>query len=115
MFAALAPCHAHFYRKATLTSESFTPGWIAAIAIVLGGCFWLGVFAYKYVDYSRDLWWHFALFGSGNATRFLRASVGVVAVALGIALSRLLRPAPADPDWPTTEEVDQAAKIAGAF
>jgi phosphatidylglycerol lysyltransferase len=115
MFAALAPCHAHFYRKATLTSESFTPGWIAAIAIVLGGCFWLGVFAYKYVDYSRDLWWHFALFGSGNATRFLRASVGVVAVALGIALSRLLRPAPADPSWPTPEEVDKGAEIAAAF
>ncbi len=113
MFAALAPCHAHFYRKATLTSESFTPGWIAAIAIVLAGCFWLGFFAYKHVNYSQDLWWHFTLFG--NAPRFLRASVGVVAVALGIALGRLLRPAPAEPSWPTAEELNKAADIAAAF
>ena len=115
MFAALAPCHAHFYRKASLTAEPFTPGWIAAIAIVLGGCFWLGFFAYKHVNYSGDLWWQFALFGSGNATRFLRASVGVTAVALAIALSRLLRPAPPEPSWPTREDLDKAAEIAAAY
>jgi phosphatidylglycerol lysyltransferase len=113
MFAALAPCHAHFYRKASLTGESFTPAWIAAIAIVLGGCFWLGFFAYKHVDYRGDLWWHFTLFG--NAPRFLRASVGVVAVALVIALGRLLRPALPEPSWPTPEDLDKSAEIAGAF
>jgi phosphatidylglycerol lysyltransferase len=113
MLAALAPCHAHFYRKAALTAEPFRPSWIAAIAIVLGGSFWLGFFAYKHVDYSHDLWWHFTLFG--NAPRFLRASVGVAAVALAVALSRLLRPVPVLPTWPKAGDIDKAAEIAAAY
>ena len=91
MLAALAPCHRHFYRKTSLTAEPFTPGWSLAIAIVLLGSLWLGFFAYKHVDYSRELWWHFTLFG--NAPRFLRASVAVAAVALGVAVRHLMRPA----------------------
>ena len=112
MLAALAPCSAHFHRKAALTAEPFRPRWIAAIAIVLGGSLWLGFFAYKHVDYSHDLWWHFTLFG--NAPRFLRASVGAAAVALGIALGRLLRPAPAKPAWPTAADLQTAGAIAAA-
>ncbi|HEX9942713.1 MAG TPA: bifunctional lysylphosphatidylglycerol flippase/synthetase MprF [Thermoanaerobaculia bacterium] len=111
MLAALAPCRQHFYRKASLTAQPFTPGWSAAIAIVILGSVWLGFFAYKHVDYSHDLWWHFTLFG--NAPRFLRASVGVAALALGIALWHLLRPAPPAPTLPTAEEISRAAALAG--
>jgi phosphatidylglycerol lysyltransferase len=110
MLLALAPCRSHFYRKASLTSEPFTPGWTAAIAIVLCGSLWLGFFAYQHVDYSHDLWWRFSLFG--NAPRFLRASVGALALAIAIALERLLRAAPPPPDLPTPEELDAAAAIA---
>ncbi|HEV7783872.1 MAG TPA: bifunctional lysylphosphatidylglycerol flippase/synthetase MprF, partial [Thermoanaerobaculia bacterium] len=113
MLAALLPCHRHFDRKAALTAEPFTPGWSLAISIVVLGTLWLGFFAYKHVDYSRDLWWHFTLFG--NAPRFLRASVGVVAVALGVAVSRLMRTAPMEPTTPTEEELVKAAAIAAAF
>ena len=112
MLAALAPCHRHFYRKASLTAEPFTPGWSVAIAIAVLGSLWLGIFAYKHVDYSHDLWWHFTLFGNGNATRFLRASVGVAALALGISLWRLLRPAPPEPGIPTADEIAHAAALA---
>jgi phosphatidylglycerol lysyltransferase len=112
MLAALAPCHRHFYRKASITAEPFTPAWSLAIAIVILGSLWLGFFAYKHVDYSRDLWWHFTLFG--NAPRFLRASVGVAAVALGIAMRHLMRPAGPEPAPPTAEQIDQAARIAAA-
>src|SRR5207245_2308850 len=35
MLAALLPCRRQFYRRASLFSESFTPGWIGAIALVL--------------------------------------------------------------------------------
>jgi phosphatidylglycerol lysyltransferase len=111
MLAALAPCHRHFYRKASLTAEPFTPGW--SVAIVILGTVWLGLFAYKHVNYSHDLWWHFTLFG--NAPRFLRASVGVAALALGVALWRLLRPAIPEPVVPAGEEVARAAAIAAAF
>jgi phosphatidylglycerol lysyltransferase len=112
MLAALAPCHRHFYRKTSLTSEPFTPGWSVAIAIVLLGSLWLGFFAYQHVEYSRELWWRFSL--SENAPRFLRASVAVTAVALGIAIRHLMRPAGPEPAPPTEEEIDRAAAIAAA-
>src|SRR6185503_19157992 len=73
---------------------------------------WLGFFAYKHVDYSHDLWWHFTLFG--NAPRFLRASVGVVVATLAVALARLLRSAPPEPSLPAEEELERARAIAEA-
>jgi phosphatidylglycerol lysyltransferase len=112
MLAALAPCHRYFYRKTSLTSEPFTPGWSVAIAIVILGTLWLGFFAYKHVEYSRELWWRFSLFG--NAPRFLRTSVAAVAVALGVALRHLMRPAGPEPEPPTEAEIDHAARIAAA-
>jgi len=112
MLAALLPCRRHFYRKAALTNEPFTPAWIAATAIVVAGSFWLCLFSYQNVQYSRELWWMFTL--RGNAPRSLRASVGVVAAALGVALWRLLRPAVHRPEWPSERDLDDAAVIAAA-
>src|SRR6185436_7709617 len=108
--AALLPCHAHFHRRASLTAHPFTPRWIAAITVALGSSLWLGFFAYKHVDYSTDLWWHFTLFG--NAPRFLRAAVGTLALALGLAFSRLLRAAPPEPETPSAGDLDKAAAVA---
>jgi len=110
LLAALLPCHAHFHRRASLMAEPFTPGWIAAIAVALGSAIWLGLFAYKHVDYSHDLWWHFTLFG--NAPRFLRATVGTLVLALGLAVGRLLRPAVPEPEEPAAEDLERAATIA---
>lgn len=89
MLAALLPTRRQFYRKASLIEQRFTPGWVFAIAVVLAASTWLGFFAYKHVDYSRDLWWQFSL--HGNASRFLRASVGTVAAAFIFAVMHLLR------------------------
>jgi phosphatidylglycerol lysyltransferase len=91
MLGALLPCRHYFYRKASLFSEPFTPAWIAAIILVLSGSAWFGIFAYKHVEYSHDLWWRFTLLG--NAPRFLRATMGATATALIFAIGRLLRPA----------------------
>lgn len=110
LLAAHLSCRAHFDRRASLTAEPFTPGWIAAIAVALGGSLWLGFFAYQHVAWSNDLWWHFTLFG--NAPRFLRAAVGAVALALGLALGRLLRPASPEPESPSAAELDRAAALA---
>ncbi|HLX07737.1 MAG TPA: bifunctional lysylphosphatidylglycerol flippase/synthetase MprF [Thermoanaerobaculia bacterium] len=112
MLAALLPCRRHFYRKAALTNESFTPPWIAATAIVVAGSLWLGIFSYQNMQYSRELWWMFTL--RGNAPRFLRASVGVVAAALGVALWRLLRPAVHRPQWPAERDLEDACTVAAA-
>jgi phosphatidylglycerol lysyltransferase len=90
ILVTLLPARRHFYRRASLTAEFFSAGWILMTLTVLAVSGWLGFFAYKNVAYSSDLWWHFAL--RGDAPRFLRSMVGVsVAVAL-FALHRLLRP-----------------------
>jgi phosphatidylglycerol lysyltransferase len=88
MLGALLPCRRHFYRSASLFGESFNPGWIAGIAAVVLCSLWLGLFSYKHVEFSGDLWWQFTV--AGNAPRFLRATVGAVAVMLFFALARML-------------------------
>ena len=89
VLTALVPAHRHFYRRASFTSEIFSPVWVLMTTVAIGSSVWLGFFAYKYVDYSNDLWWRFAL--RGDAPRFLRATVGAAGVILLVAIQRLLR------------------------
>jgi phosphatidylglycerol lysyltransferase len=74
-----------------LLAERFGVGWTIAALIVLTGSLWLGLFAHKHVEYSSEMWWSFAF--HGDASRFLRASVGAIALAVFLSLARLLRPA----------------------
>ena len=112
MLIGLVSARKHFYRKASLLNEGFGPGWVAAIVLVLLSSAWLGFFSYKHVEYSHDLWWRFQF--RADAPRFMRASVGAVALLLIFAIQRLLRPAPPQPDPPTVEEIDRAAQIVAA-
>ena len=68
-------------------------GWRPCVG-ALGASIWLGLFAFKHVDYSQELWWQFEL--RGEASRFLRASVGAAVVVLLFGVARLVRPAPHD-------------------
>lgn len=81
---------AAFYRHTRLTRDVFSPGWLATVAVVLGLAVWIGLFAYKRVDYQNELWWHFA--ERGDASRFLRASLSVAVLLSALAIWRLLRP-----------------------
>lgn len=103
MLAALLPCRRHFYRHAALAVPRLGARWVAAIALVLACALWLGLFSFKHVEYSGDLWWQFAL--RADAPRALRATVGVSIAALVFGLARLLRPAP--PELPAAS-VDPA-------
>jgi phosphatidylglycerol lysyltransferase len=109
MLLALLPCRKYFYRRASLLSEPFSFGWSITILLVLCCSFWLGIFAYKHVAYSNELWWHFAL--KGDAPRFLRAAVGGVALLLVFAVTKLLRPAPCDPALPSPSDLAKAKDI----
>ncbi len=111
ILGTLLPCRRHFYRKASLFSERFDPGWIGAIILVVLSSVWLGIFSYKHVEYSGDLWWRFTL--SGNAPRFLRATVGVIGLALFFGLARLLRSAAPKPAPPGREEMEKVSAIVG--
>ena len=87
---ALLPAHRLFYRRASLFSTHFSPGWIVAILAVFGCAAWLVVFSHKHVEYSNSLWWQFS-FHHGGAPA-LRALVAAAAAGLLFALASLIRP-----------------------
>lgn len=78
-----------FHRRSSLLAEPLTPEWIVAVVAIIGASVWVGVFSFKHVEYSADLWWRFA--ERGDVPRFLRASVGAVGAIALIATARLLR------------------------
>jgi phosphatidylglycerol lysyltransferase len=109
ILAAIWPTRRHFYRKASLFSQRFNGGWIAAIIIILGCSVWIGFYSYRHIEYADSLWWRFAF--SGDASRFLRATVGVVVCGLFFAAARLLRPAPPQPTESGQQEIEKAHTI----
>lgn len=115
LLAGLLPSRREFYRRASLLSESFTPGWVATILVVLVCAAWLGIFSYRHVEYSRALWWDFSFGDEGGAPRSLRALVGALGVVLFFGIAKLLRPARFEPGRPGPDELRQAQAIAAAF
>ena len=103
------PTRRHFYRKSSLFSQRFNFGWIAAILIVLGSSVWLGYYSYRHIEYADSLWWRFAF--SEDASRFLRATVGVAVLCLFYAAARLLRSTPPQPAQPGAQELEKAYPI----
>jgi phosphatidylglycerol lysyltransferase len=71
--------------------------------------FWLGLLAYQNVEYSSELWWNFAF--HGDAPRFLRGSVGSLAVIALFALRKLLWPPEVKLTRPSAREVEIATPI----
>ena len=78
----------------------------------VGASVWLGLFAFKHVEYSRDLWWQFEL--QGDASRFLRASVGAAVVLLLFGFARLIGYAPHEAPAPTQADLQDAEKAIAA-
>ena len=113
LLLVLLACRKEFYRKTPFLAEALSPGWIAAVAIVVASSIWLGFFANKHVEYTQDLWWQFAL--HGDAPRFLRATVGVLVLALLFAWARLVQPLRALPPLPGDAQLAAAAAIAREF
>ncbi|ABS26926.1 protein of unknown function DUF470 [Anaeromyxobacter sp. Fw109-5] len=109
LLLALLPFRRQFYRRSALLDVPLSPGWIAAVLAVLGASLWIGLFAFRHVEYSRDLWFDFAF--HAEAPRFLRASVvGVCAVVL-YGIVRLVHPAPPEPAPPGEAELARLRPI----
>jgi phosphatidylglycerol lysyltransferase len=101
-----------FDRRAAFFETRFSASWTAALIGAIGASIWLGIFAFKHVEYSRDLWWQFTL--QGDASRFLRASVGAAVVLVLFGFARLLGHAPHLAPPPTQADLEDAEKaIAG--
>ena len=110
VLGALLPARRDFFRAAALTSEPFTPGWVAAVALVLAGMVWLGVFSYGHAVFSHHLLWRFA--AAADAPRFVRAMAGTAAVVIAFGLARLLRLAPARSAPPGAADLARAKAVA---
>ena len=93
IFLFLVPFRAAFYRKSGESILALTPAWLSAIAITVAAAVWLGFFAYRHVEYSNQLWWEFSW--AGDAPRFLRASVAIVAALFALGLHMMLNRRPA--------------------
>jgi phosphatidylglycerol lysyltransferase len=98
-----------FDRKAALLATRFSPAWIAAVVAALTASVWLGLFAFKHVEYSHALWWQFAL--EGGASRFLRGSVAAATTVLLVAVARLMGHAPHDVDAPSDQDLRSAGAV----
>ena len=98
-----------FDRRAALFDTWFSPGWITAVVAAVGASLWLGLFAFKHVEYSNDLWWQFEV--HGEAPRMLRATVGAGVTVLLFGLSRLIGFAPHEAPTPSEADLCVAAAI----
>ena len=101
-----------FDRRAAFFDTRFSPRWVAAIAGAFGASLWLGFFAFKHVAYSNELWWQFEW--RGEASRFLRASVGAALALLLFAFARLIGHAPHETPEPTDADLESAGRAIGA-
>lgn len=101
-----------FDRRAAFFEARFSGDWIAALVGGIGASVWLGFFAFAHVDYAHELWWQFEL--HGEASRFLRASVGASIVVLLAAIAWMMRAAPHEIDPPTPEDLADADRVIGA-
>lgn len=86
----LLPSKRLFYRHAAMLSPAIGGYWFVAVGTVLAVSLWLGIFSYKHVQYSNQLWWMFAF--NRDVSRSLRAGLGVGLLAAVVALRLLLSP-----------------------
>ncbi|MGB3243049.1 MAG: bifunctional lysylphosphatidylglycerol flippase/synthetase MprF [Sulfitobacter sp.] len=77
-----------FYRVENASVFRLNTTWIVSILALMAAIFWIGLFAYSHVEYRDALWWQFAF--DGDASRFLRASVFVALILVGITLNSIL-------------------------
>ena len=101
-----------FDRRAAIFETRFSAPWIAAVVAVLAASTWLGLFAFKHVEYANELWWQFEL--SAEAPRFLRATIGASIGVFLIAIARLVSPAPHEIDPPSDDDLRDGTRVVDA-
>ncbi|MDV6329869.1 bifunctional lysylphosphatidylglycerol flippase/synthetase MprF [Asticcacaulis sp. 201] len=98
-----------FYRQTKLRAGPLSPATILAIFSAVAAAAWLGFFAHKHVAYSQELWWTFLT--DQTAPRFLRALVGISALALIVLVWRLTNPEPEPAARPTEADLAHADRV----
>ena len=100
---ALLPFRAQFYRRGSLLEGPANARWVFAVVAAVGASIGIGVFSFRHVEWSTDVWFRFAF--HADAPRFLRATVAGVSLLAVAAVARLLRPAALEPGCPGEAEL----------
>ncbi len=98
-----------FYRTDRLTQIRFSPKYLMVVVLSLTAITWLGFFAYRDIAYRNELWWTFVT--HGDASRFLRGTVGVAALVLIVILRQVMARAPKPPAVGGAKDMASAANI----
>jgi len=107
--ALLLPSRSAFFRRASLLGDALRVEWFLSLSLVLLGAVWLGLLAFRHVDYRTELWWHFSW--RGDASRFLRATAGAASLVVLTGVARLLRPADVRPALPSAAALERVGAI----
>jgi phosphatidylglycerol lysyltransferase len=110
LLIGLVAARGQFQRRASLLSQPLSLGWFIATGCVIAAMVWVLFFAFRDVEYARELWWQFEL--DAAAPRALRAVLGVAMLTLALGVWQLLRPAGARIAPPNADEIARARRIA---
>ncbi|HEY4319906.1 MAG TPA: lysylphosphatidylglycerol synthase domain-containing protein [Gemmatimonadales bacterium] len=77
-----------FTRTIPFTAEPLNAGWVGASIVAVLGIGWLGIYLQVRHEYTRSLWWRFAL--DDGAPRALRATLGVLLAVAVFVIARLV-------------------------
>lgn len=110
---ALTPCRSAFNRRSRLNvglSRNLSMAWLGLIMAVVGAIAWLGLFAYRDVTFTDQLWWTFLR--DGDASRFLRTEAALAVLTL-LLVARVLLTAPVSSyrGLPSPDALAQAAEV----
>ena len=112
LLAALFASRDEFDRKAALFDIPFSNTWVVWMLSVVGASIGLGMFAFRHVEFSTDLWWRFEV--NQEAPRFLRATVGILIAVLFVGVRRLMRPSRPQVLRPDDEALVAAGQVIAA-
>lgn len=89
MAGALTLTRAAFHRRGDWRSFLRpSPGWLVLVAITVLAVTLIGFLGYRNVTYRSELWWNFAW--TGDAPRFLRATLAAAIAVAALALDTLV-------------------------
>lgn len=108
LLTALIFSRSYFYRRSTILS-SLSIGAVLYTIALIGCTIWLGFFSFRHIEYSNELWWQFTI--NGDASRFLRASIGLAVACSVILLRVLFRPKVPSFEPPTEAALQQVTII----
>lgn len=97
-----------FYRQGGAFSGSLQASEILATGVAAGTSIWLGLLSFRDVTYSGSLWWDFTY--HGDASRFLRATLGIAVTALILTAYRLIN-RPSVTAETSLAAIDEVSKI----